>query len=243
METNDNNHRRGRHSSNLSDKILKILMISVLFVFTAFTSCDIIVMVETYKREDGNKLIKWLIANILMRLILYIKILINMRNENYKISHLDISLAFARILMIVFGMELVFGVNNEYSIKAPILYTLVFAHIICALCSPILIMWLGCMLYMASLFTNNKIGNQLSEYIIKKDNDTFNIIHTKTKNTIVVIEKEDALCCICLEDYKLDDNLRLFNCQHHFHKNCVDKWLATSNLCPICKQNVHANPV
>ena len=28
-------------------------------------------------------------------------------------------------------------------------------------------------------------------------------------------------------------------CKHHFHHNCLDKWKAISNFCPICRQQVN----
>merc|ERR1712130_430147 len=49
-------------------------------------------------------------------------------------------------------------------------------------------------------------------------------------------------CAICLDDFKLDEELRLLPCKHAFHKNCVDPWLAkSSELCPMCKQSIFMN--
>ncbi|KAL5519996.1 hypothetical protein ACEPAG_1656 [Sanghuangporus baumii] len=43
-------------------------------------------------------------------------------------------------------------------------------------------------------------------------------------------------CLICLDDYNLDDELRLLSCKHAFHKACVDRWLRTGrNNCPACR--------
>ena len=43
-------------------------------------------------------------------------------------------------------------------------------------------------------------------------------------------------CAICLEPYQDGDELRTVMCLHHFHKNCIDQWLRTNCICPICKQ-------
>ncbi|KAI1793223.1 hypothetical protein LXA43DRAFT_885731 [Ganoderma leucocontextum] len=46
-------------------------------------------------------------------------------------------------------------------------------------------------------------------------------------------------CLICLDDYSLDEDLRLMSCKHVFHKDCVDKWLQVGrNNCPACRTKV-----
>ena len=43
-------------------------------------------------------------------------------------------------------------------------------------------------------------------------------------------------CCICLAPYEEDDELRVLQCKHGFHKACLDKWLTMhSNSCPSCR--------
>ncbi|CAH1757370.1 9751_t:CDS:2 [Entrophospora sp. SA101] len=43
-------------------------------------------------------------------------------------------------------------------------------------------------------------------------------------------------CQVCLCDYVTDEELRVLNCNHGFHKDCIDKWLTEgSNKCPICR--------
>ncbi|KAG0374925.1 hypothetical protein BGX24_009756 [Mortierella sp. AD032] len=40
-------------------------------------------------------------------------------------------------------------------------------------------------------------------------------------------DAEEATCAICLGDYKPNETIRFLPCQHHFHLECVDQWLAT----------------
>ncbi|KAF9103116.1 hypothetical protein BGX29_003751 [Mortierella sp. GBA35] len=40
-------------------------------------------------------------------------------------------------------------------------------------------------------------------------------------------DTEEATCAICLGDYTPGETIRLLPCQHHFHLECVDQWLAT----------------
>ncbi len=49
--------------------------------------------------------------------------------------------------------------------------------------------------------------------------------------------KENNLCSICLEEYKKEDVIIKLNCNHLFHKNCIDNAIEINNLtnCPYCR--------
>ena len=60
------------------------------------------------------------------------------------------------------------------------------------------------------------------------------------------IKEDDPLintvCSICLENYKKNDYYRTLNCNHIFHKKCVDRWFKKNHLnCPMCRANVNLN--
>ncbi|KAK9707933.1 hypothetical protein K7432_009929 [Basidiobolus ranarum] len=43
-------------------------------------------------------------------------------------------------------------------------------------------------------------------------------------------------CQVCLCEYEDQDRLRILNCHHAYHQNCIDKWLVEgANNCPICR--------
>lgn len=53
------------------------------------------------------------------------------------------------------------------------------------------------------------------------------------------ISKSDAICAICLSEYQTGEKLRILNaCQHHFHSDCVAKWLSMEKSCPLCKKDI-----
>jgi hypothetical protein len=52
---------------------------------------------------------------------------------------------------------------------------------------------------------------------------------------------DSALCVICLEEYEEGDDLRFLSCRHHFHLKCIDQWLSTSVVCPMCKGEVRVS--
>lgn len=55
---------------------------------------------------------------------------------------------------------------------------------------------------------------------------------------------DDITCAICCLDVKKTEYLRELNCNHSFHKKCIDKWLLISMKeketisCPICRANI-----
>lgn len=45
-------------------------------------------------------------------------------------------------------------------------------------------------------------------------------------------------CSVCLELFYDGEDIRVLNCNHYFHKCCIDSWLHTSLRCPICRNSV-----
>ncbi len=48
-------------------------------------------------------------------------------------------------------------------------------------------------------------------------------------------DKTDT-CSICLEKLRKYENLRTLMCMHSFHQRCVDHWLETNLICPLCRK-------
>ncbi|CAA7395147.1 unnamed protein product [Spirodela intermedia] len=46
-------------------------------------------------------------------------------------------------------------------------------------------------------------------------------------------------CAVCLSEFEDDDTLRLLpKCDHVFHPDCIDLWLASHTTCPVCRTNL-----
>ncbi|BAT81100.1 RING-H2 finger protein ATL66-like [Vigna umbellata] len=54
---------------------------------------------------------------------------------------------------------------------------------------------------------------------------------------------EETECCICLGAFVDGAKLKVLpGCEHSFHSECVDKWLANHSNCPLCRASLKLNP-
>jgi len=57
------------------------------------------------------------------------------------------------------------------------------------------------------------------------------------KDLSIDIQKINEKCAICQEEYRENDNVRILECKHAFHNDCVDNWLTGhSHKCPCCRK-------
>lgn len=48
--------------------------------------------------------------------------------------------------------------------------------------------------------------------------------------------------CFCMVDYEIGDKVVTTPCGHHYHEECLKKWLEGSTKCPVCNKEVRARP-
>ena len=65
-----------------------------------------------------------------------------------------------------------------------------------------------------------------------KEKERFEIIKWKNNETL------NDTCCICLEEYKINEKISVLKCSHNFHKKCLESWLYQSNTCPLCVEDI-----
>ncbi|KAF8411404.1 hypothetical protein HHK36_003953 [Tetracentron sinense] len=57
------------------------------------------------------------------------------------------------------------------------------------------------------------------------------------------IGKGTLECAVCLNEFEDDETLRLLpKCDHVFHPECIDAWLASHTTCPVCRANLVPEP-
>lgn len=49
---------------------------------------------------------------------------------------------------------------------------------------------------------------------------------------------DGATCAVCIENYRVDEVVRILPCKHRFHKSCIDQWLLEKRTCPMCKMDI-----
>ena len=79
------------------------------------------------------------------------------------------------------------------------------------------------------------------EKIIKSNKDRLKHLNKYckiNKNDPIILN--ESTCIICMDNYKIGEFKRVLNCNHTFHKKCIDKWLLKSDkmLCPLCRENI-----
>ncbi|CAN1143963.1 E3 ubiquitin-protein ligase Os04g0590900 [Linum perenne] len=59
------------------------------------------------------------------------------------------------------------------------------------------------------------------------------------KDEGLVGEGTEHCCSVCLGEFREGESLRLLpKCNHAFHLDCIDTWLATHSTCPLCRANI-----
>lgn len=62
---------------------------------------------------------------------------------------------------------------------------------------------------------------------------TFN--STVSTNPDIESVSSDQRCAICLGSYCVGEEVKTLLCLHKFHSQCIDPWLRSNAVCPICK--------
>ncbi|KAL3362794.1 hypothetical protein AABB24_012218 [Solanum stoloniferum] len=50
--------------------------------------------------------------------------------------------------------------------------------------------------------------------------------------------QEQDECTICLDQFKISDNLMQLTCAHKFHSKCLVPWLESNAHCPCCRMTI-----
>ena len=59
---------------------------------------------------------------------------------------------------------------------------------------------------------------------------------TANAAALTLTPQRDSACAVCLESYEAGCVLKTLPCGHEFHVACIDAWLETSAICPVCRK-------
>lgn len=81
--------------------------------------------------------------------------------------------------------------------------------------------------------TYEPIPVQVQEYNLHESPTLLELIN----NTQVFVCNKSSFCAIC-QDMTLPGNniMRKLKCNHEYHMQCIDVWLSSTNVCPLCKK-------
>lgn len=87
--------------------------------------------------------------------------------------------------------------------------------------------------------SNNKNVNNIYKEIEKDDHSAFTFAYTlrilqKIANEYIKDDDFGELCTICLSD-KYSNNIKILDCGHIFHKECINDWADIGTNCPVCR--------
>ena len=71
-------------------------------------------------------------------------------------------------------------------------------------------------------------------YLKSMFNKSQNIFNSGQISVNTNLLKQTKTCSICLEEHPFNDLLRT-ECNHYFGKSCYERWVASNNSCPYCR--------
>jgi len=91
---------------------------------------------------------------------------------------------------------------------------------------------------MFNIILTNPIINQQPLNDVKNVINIDELDKLPIKTLAEVDNEKHKSCAICLDEYDKESQLRILNCEHSFHKDCIDKWLIECNYkCPVCRDD------
>ncbi|XP_068643197.1 E3 ubiquitin-protein ligase SIS3-like [Aristolochia californica] len=67
------------------------------------------------------------------------------------------------------------------------------------------------------------------------------LIQELSKFSLKSVPTDCSECPICLEEFRVGNEVRGLPCAHNFHVECIDKWLRLNVKCPRCRCSVFPN--
>ena len=87
---------------------------------------------------------------------------------------------------------------------------------------------------MTGIFCENLMNEQnQNEYYEKKNKKLISDLLSCSQIEQCNENKENEECSICLEKYKIGENIIILPCKHYYHYDCFINWIKTKFTCPL----------
>ena len=101
-------------------------------------------------------------------------------------------------------------------------------------------------------FMEEEIMNELGDLLLE-DTMIDNIMFDNGGSERPIITKEDMellypackqaaatvkWCTVCHENIGLEDKVRVLDCKHVYHVDCIDEWCGINATCPVCRGDI-----
>ena len=80
--------------------------------------------------------------------------------------------------------------------------------------------------------------HDMTYQLVQCDDDVEVCIVNKKDVIIGNVIKSGKECCICLDDFKINNKIVKLGCTHIFHADCLFKSIRFNNSCPMCRQHI-----
>ena len=98
-----------------------------------------------------------------------------------------------------------------------------------------------------SFFNQNILDNRMifldNHYIIEPESDENKRDIEKKLYNLNEIKYDSRycdICVICLDKFNKNEDIVLLDCEHNYHKKCIQKWLYEyNNKCPMCNLSIN----
>lgn len=89
--------------------------------------------------------------------------------------------------------------------------------------------------------TNREDAELINNWVVEQSmvSSMEKAIASLSKVEVTNQELKAEPCSICLENFEDDkDDVSAMPCDHVYHRNCIVKWLRTSQTCPMCRFSI-----
>ena len=96
---------------------------------------------------------------------------------------------------------------------------------------PLLALIMACVLfsaYFCHICSKRLVRNHV-------DPEAANLLHEPVGELMTVSDDLTNECAICLDNFNAGEQLRVLDCGHYYHQQCVDPWLEKGKNCPKCR--------